>query len=594
MFLIAAGVENLLDNHGTKNDVLANLWKPHFKQSRSQVDTEAECSLLAQFENWHFSAYDNQICYFGVLETDQPSEAELEENLRLNFNLNLLSPFKEDKFYERSSNKHKPFIYALFQDTKNVEHCSMHCYFDPNGNCDFHFLHNNNCYLGNFNTQEPINSVDGTFTTYIFKENVHDSESKLFPAKTNVQIKQSSSHIKETIEVQSEEECQAHALLYKDAAIDFYAYKNSECYICDLSHSQGSEDNEELIEIKIRTTNALEYINGAFNVQFDLPGSIWNKHIFESQEVFDVSECGVMCELHSTKCDFFTYQSPTCYFGLYEEVNGEIIELDDTLKTYHKSSLVDAYINPKYWSWNHNSNRWQQYAYKSEASAHIRGCSFLCGSDTECEFYVYLSNVCWFGKMDYEGNLLTTATNNLEVFFKVGAEDSGFINDAYTDRNGEYESSLGLMSSTYWQAAIYWKGQDGDGLDSRCAKRCALSNDNTCNFYIVINDHCQLGRFNVNANTFKGPMKDDDVFKLKAHIDLPKFIKDNLGGSNRDCPNTGYHEFTTHAEWIKVESEGYKGYQVNTNCRWAFYAPGAEKLRVRIQGFKVSVKFYGL
>ena len=89
-------------------------------------------------------------------------------------------------------------------------------------------------------------------------------------------------------------------------------------------------------------------------------------------------------------------------------------------------------------------------------------------------------------------------------------------------------------------------------------------------------------------------MKDDDVFKLKAHIDLPKFIKDNLGGSNRDCPNTGYHEFTTHAEWIKVESEGYKGYQVNTNCRWAFYAPGAEKLRVRIQGFKVSVKFYGL
>ena len=379
----------------------------------------------------------------------------------------------------------------------------------------------------------------------------------------------------------------AHAILHKDAA-DFYAYKDSKCYICDLSHNQGSEDNDELVEIKIRTVYALEYINGAYNVHFDLPGNIWNQYIFESQEAYDVSECGVMCQLHSTKCDFFTFKEPTCYLGLYEQENGEVVELEDTLKTYHKSSLVDPYVNPKYWSWNSNSNRWQQYVYKSEASSHIRGCSFICAFDTECEFYVYLSNVCWFGKMGYTGNLLTSATNNLEVFFKVGVEDSSFINDAFNDRNGDYQSDIGIMSATYWQAAIYWTGQDGDGLDSRCAKRCALSNDNTCNFYIVINGHCQLGRFNVNGNNFKGPMNDATVIKLKSHLDLPKFIRDNLGGSNKDCPNVGYHELTTSGQQVTIESESYKGYTINANCRWAFYAPGAERLRVRFDAFKTA------
>ena len=263
--------------------------------------------------------------------------------------------------------------------------------------------------------------------------------------------------------------------------------------------------------------NALEYLNEAYNAQFNLPGSIWNKHIFETAETLDLSECGVICELHAANCDFFTYNSPTCYFGLYSQEDGSEVEVADTLKTYHKTGLIDAYVNPKYWSWSDNTKRWQQYVYKSESSGHIRGCSILCMWDTECEFYVYLSGNCWFGKMDYSGSLLTSATNSLEVFFKVGSEDSGFISTEYTDRNGIAGPS-GIMAAGYWQKAIYWAGQDGDGLDSRCAKRCAMSQDNTCNFYIVKNSHCQLGRFNLNQNTFKGPMSDSDVIKLKSHL----------------------------------------------------------------------------
>ena len=86
----------------------------------------------------------------------------------------------------------------------------------------------------------------------------------------------------------------------------------------------------------------------------------------------------------------------------------------------------------------------------------------------------------------------------------------------------------------------------------------------------MINDHCQLGRFNVNGNTFKGPMKDEDIIKLKSHLDIPKFIKDNLGGSNKNCPNIGYHELTTNGQRITIESDGYKGYTINSNCEAQF------------------------
>ena len=210
---------------------------------------------MAHFENWQISAHSENTCYFGILETDKNTEVAINSNLDFNFNLNVLSDFKDQKFYKRSSNRHKPFIYGLFQDTKNEEHCSMHCYFDPTGNCDFHFIHDKNCYLGNFNTENPIGSVDGTFDMHIYKENIHDSESLLFPANTEIQTRQSSVHIKEEIEVLSEEECQAHAILYKDAAIDFYVYEEPKCYICDLSSTKEPMDEDDTTIIKIRTGN---------------------------------------------------------------------------------------------------------------------------------------------------------------------------------------------------------------------------------------------------------------------------------------------------------------------------------------------------
>ena len=66
--------------------------------------------------------------------------------------------------------------------------------------------------------------------------------------------------------------------------------------------------------------NAEDHVEATYNVQFELPGDIWNLYIFQ-QVTLDQSEdgtdCGVKCELHDAQCDFYAYEAPTCYLGLY-------------------------------------------------------------------------------------------------------------------------------------------------------------------------------------------------------------------------------------------------------------------------------------
>ena len=82
-----------------------------------------------------------------------------------------MGDFKSDTFVTRTSSHtfYSPYIYQRFAYTKNTEHCSIHCYFDANDMCDFHFLYNGYCNLGNFNTESPVGSSSVTTDMYIFK-----------------------------------------------------------------------------------------------------------------------------------------------------------------------------------------------------------------------------------------------------------------------------------------------------------------------------------------------------------------------------------------------------------------------------------------
>ena len=154
---------------GDKTDVIPNHWKTHVAEERSDIESELDCSGLAYFEEWHYSVFDSSgICHLGIISKDSVL-ASAETNEKININLNVLSDFESDTFVTRTSNLYTPFIYQSFGSTKNTEHCSIHCYFDSNDHCDFHFLYNGYCYLGNFNTETPVGTTSGSHEIYIYK-----------------------------------------------------------------------------------------------------------------------------------------------------------------------------------------------------------------------------------------------------------------------------------------------------------------------------------------------------------------------------------------------------------------------------------------
>ena len=523
IYVNEAGKNTFISTHGPKEDVASTLWTPHIEKTRTSIDNEEHCAVFAQLEQWHFSAHDSdaQTCFLGIMETESILTTTNTNKLKLTFNLDLLNEFRDEEFYSRTSSRHQPFIYAHFPTTKNTQHCSMHCYFDPTSNCDFHFLSGNECYLGNMNTASAIGSPGGTFTMYIYKESVQSVEDKLFPGVTDFEIAKWSKHIREVVTVLDEPECQAHAVLYNDAPIDFYVYQDNTCHLGDLAHSQGGTSDAGTNEVRIRSSNALDHMNSVYNAQFPMEGSVWNKHVFESLEAHDLSECSVMCELHKDNCDFFTFLNNQCYLALYSKMDGTA-DVSNELTTYHKTGDLDSFAGGQFWSWN-DGYRWQQFIYKYRSNNHIRGCSMACIHDNECQFYTFWNNNCWYGKMDYSGSLLTSSSHNQEVFFKESINDIGFISSKFQDRNGDINNgNTRLMHYVYWRQGIYWTGDDSYTNGARCARRCLLAHDSHCHYYIVKNGRCQLGRFTHGGGNYHGSFSNSDIIRLKKHIGKSK------------------------------------------------------------------------
>lgn len=162
-------LQSVTSSFGDKSDVVPKHWKTHVVEERLDISSELDCAGLAQLEQWHYSVFDSSgTCYLAMISTESESVL-VGNNQEININLNLLSDFKTETYATRTSNLYTFFIYQSFTNTKNTEHCSVHCYFDANDNCDFHFLHNDHCYLGNFNTESAIGTTSGSHTMFIFK-----------------------------------------------------------------------------------------------------------------------------------------------------------------------------------------------------------------------------------------------------------------------------------------------------------------------------------------------------------------------------------------------------------------------------------------
>ena len=235
----------------------------------------------------------------------------------------------------------------------------MNCFFDNQEKCDFFFVNENKCYLGNFNQDGPIGSSEVTLTTYIHKGNflllylsslanilngfisdhVGNMLEKLFPTSLMIPVNTFSTKLHEKFPAVSLFECAAHAKLALDN-IDYFAFINEECLLGNLPDTSDVINEENVEQIWINRQNSWNDLNSRFSEQFTLSSYIWTKYIYETFVLElgqDRTECGIRCELLTSHCDFFTVASGMCYLGRYSHWDSGIVEDLSIPITYHNS-----------------------------------------------------------------------------------------------------------------------------------------------------------------------------------------------------------------------------------------------------------------
>ena len=109
----------------------------------------------------------------------------------------------------------------------------------------------------------------------------------MFLTSTEAQNDKWSRHIRESLDVVSENECAAHATLYYNAPIDFYVYIEPTCYLGDLAYTTTEYSEITINSVKIRATNALEHVTTTFDAVFDLPDFAWNRYMTGVIDIVD-------------------------------------------------------------------------------------------------------------------------------------------------------------------------------------------------------------------------------------------------------------------------------------------------------------------
>ena len=175
------GIGSMISTFGEKLNVISNHWKNHVEEVRSGL-TQSACDALAFLEIWDYSAYDStaNTCFLAKLKTDESVDVSVESDLRVIANLDQLNTFRDETFTMKESNIQGSFIYQSFGSTKNTQHCSIHCYFDPDDKCDYHYIYGSTCYLGSFTSDNYIGGPNHHLNVYIYKGKKNPNRTKSF------------------------------------------------------------------------------------------------------------------------------------------------------------------------------------------------------------------------------------------------------------------------------------------------------------------------------------------------------------------------------------------------------------------------------
>ena len=168
--IFLGSLESVTSTFIEKTDVPSSLWKTHISEERSDISSELGCSVLAYLEQWHYSVFQsNGTCSLGLISNE--SEAVTDgSNQNININVDALGDVISTSTIQSYHYRYSPFVYEIFENTDDTKQCEIHCYFDGSQKCDFYFVYNDKCYLGNFDTdQNDQNYAFGYRQIYIMK-----------------------------------------------------------------------------------------------------------------------------------------------------------------------------------------------------------------------------------------------------------------------------------------------------------------------------------------------------------------------------------------------------------------------------------------
>ena len=90
-------------------------------------------------------------------------------------------------------------------------------------------------------------------------------------------------------------------------------------------------------------------------------------------------------------------------------------------------------------------------------------------------------------------------------------------------------------------------------MESRCAKRCLVTDDNVCSYYTINAGHCQLARYTYSSGSYKkGDFYWDTEYQLKqsVSVNLGSMMESLLESSDRHCPGIGFHTLTYNGQKV--------------------------------------------
>ena len=161
---------------------------------------------------------------------------------------------------------------------------------------------------------------------------------------------------------------------------------------------------------------------------------------------------------------------------------------------------------------------WTKWIYKTDTLDPYTffRCTLTCGLDEKCDYIVTInSESCYYGSFLYSGNPISTnhVPTEVKVKFKKTSNDS---DTSLIDNNFiQDQNKIGL---DYLKKMIYATSFIDDGYESDCAKRCLVADKHICNFFILANNYCQLGRFNSKQELHAGQISDNKIFLRSSKI----------------------------------------------------------------------------